>query len=769
MKYYGWLLNSLPLACLCSLLVNGLTILFTVVSDNAYAAAPLKPISEVLFIRSERVTDTDYISFGHIFKPGDVGRLDQVYVQVNNQLLTSQLDQKAFHSDGSLRHGIISVKLPFNNQQQLPAVLVSSPTLINSRQRSPLPHQLTSDASIQLIGDNLNVSIPITQIFSQGELLRRWLAGPLVMEWHYRLPIIVNGSPHPHLNAYFQLRVYQQFKKVVLGITLENNWAYQPNPKNLQYQVSIKNKNKTLFQQTVNHNHHARWHKKVILVGGEDSHLVFNPNYLMNSKAIPLYDPTITVSETLLQRFYKQYQNNQQLMQSGVAEPYMGLGGGRPDIGPLPGWATAYLLSMDKRAKVTTDGTAYLAGSWPIHYRDKRTGLPLRIDDWPYAGLYGTPGDFTNPNTNKSEAFPVCHQCDTPLHPDSAHQPGFSYLSYLTSGDYFFLEELQFWATYNLLNTNPHYRRLEQGIFRETQVRAEAWSLRTLAQVAYITPDSHALKAYFNQLLHNNLTYLYNLYVAKQESDRDSSKIISHLGYIPAELIDRFGVRTGYYALVYKGRTGLSTWMDDFHTWAVGYLKELGFQQAAPILNQRSRFSLQRMLNPNYCWLFAALANGLKLMDPVNTGGPIIKYQVYNNYHEAFFNTTQIDLNQTACDSPAMVPLANAFNENVEKQKENLTFGQMLGYSYSTEGFPSNLQIALAVAAESDNAGAFTAWQRFQQRSVKPNYNLGPQFALVPRSHYTPADDYYLKLTGNFSVETPSSALIVELPPNTGP
>lgn len=727
-----------------------------------------KPITEVLFIRSERVTDTDYISFGHVFKPGEVSKLDQVYIKVNNQLLSSQLDKKAFHPDGSLRHGIISVKLPFDDQQQLPATLISSPTYIPSQQPTPHPKNLVSDFKVALTIDNLDVTIPITEVISQGQLLRRWLAGPMVMEWHYSYPITVNGQPHPHLKAYFQLRVYQQFKKVVIGVTLENNWSYQSNPQKSNYHVTFLDKDKVLFNQSINHSQQARWHKKVILVGGEDTHLVYNPNYLMNTQALPLYDPALLIDDVFIKRLYKTYQNNHQLMKSGLAEPIMWSPGGRRDIGPLPGWAVAYLISQDKRAKVATHNTAYLSGSWPIHYRDKNTGLPLRIDNWPYAGLLGIPSDFINPNTGISEAFPLCKSCNSPLQPDSAHQPALTYLSYLTTGDYFLLEELQFWSTYNLLNNNPHYRRLKQGIFRNNQVRAEAWSLRTLAQTTYITPDDHPLKAYFTQLLKNNLTYLYNLYVAKQEADRDSQKIIKQLGFIPAELIDRFGIRTGYYALAYKGRTAISTWMDDFHTWSIGYLKELGFNQASVVLDQRSKFSIQRMLNPKYCWIFAALANGLRVMDKVNTNDPTLIYQNYQTIGEAFLKTTDIDLSQTACDSADMIPLAKIFNTEVEKQTEALKPGQMIGYSYSPIGYPANLQIALAVAADSTTQGGLSAWEKFDRRSIKPNYNTAPQFALVPRSQYTPTDDVTLHLSGHFNVAIPDSALITKLPPDAG-
>ncbi|MGZ8992283.1 MAG: hypothetical protein ACXW23_20490, partial [Telluria sp.] len=58
--------------------------------------------------------------------------------------------------------------------------------------------------------------------------------------------------------------------------------------------------------------------------------------------------------------------------------------------------------------------------------------------------------------------------------------------------------------------------------------------------------------------------------------------------------------------------------------------------------------------------------------------------------------------------------------------------GEMAGYSEYEAGYPSNLQPALAYAAGISADGA-KAWSVFNNRSVKPDYSRGPQFAIVPR------------------------------------
>jgi len=61
--------------------------------------------------------------------------------------------------------------------------------------------------------------------------------------------------------------------------------------------------------------------------------------------------------------------------------------------------------------------------------------------------------------------------------------------------------------------------------------------------------------------------------------------------------------------------------------------------------------------------------------------------------------------------------------------------GEMPGYAATTAGFPSNLQPALAYAADVGGKPGREAWRRFMTRSVKPDYAMSPQFAIVPRGH----------------------------------
>jgi hypothetical protein len=62
-----------------------------------------------------------------------------------------------------------------------------------------------------------------------------------------------------------------------------------------------------------------------------------------------------------------------------------------------------------------------------------------------------------------------------------------------------------------------------------------------------------------------------------------------------------------------------------------------------------------------------------------------------------------------------------------------LKVGEMTGYSGAYAGYPSNMQPALAYAADVGGADGAAAWSKFVNRSVKPVYGTGPEFAIVPR------------------------------------
>lgn len=683
------------------------------------------------------------LTFGQTFAPGEVSATQGLSATLGDGTAVAlQLDAKATHADGSLRHAVLSTVL----STVLPGVAAGASQTLTLRRTDPRaapaePATVASlldagfSAQVQLTVDGRRHTVAAEDLLRASSPPERWLQGQVATEWLVSGPLRdAQGVAHPHLTARFALRHYPQAQRVRVDFVIENNWAFEPGPRNFTYDVTLLVGGQAVYSRTgLTHYHHARW-RKTFWWGGDAPavHLRHDPGQLIASRAVPSYDTTITVAPTALSQLAARWAAaDTQPMGAGLVTAYMPTTGGRGDIAPLPQWAALHLLSMDRRAAEVTLGIGDLAGSWPIHYRDKDTGLPASIATYPYMALLGTPGDKVNPVTKRSEAFPPCAtgaSCATPYSPDTSHQPSLSYLPYLLTGDHFHLEELQFWATYNLLNHNPWYRQADKGIVASDQVRGQAWSLRTLGHAAYLTPDAHPMKAYFVQRVQNNLAYFNTHY-----TDRPPNA----LGVIDGT--GPYAFNPFAYTTSLGANTGLAPWQDDFFTWSVGHLAELGFDDARRLLAWKAQFPIGRMTAPGFCWIegaayaMAARPSGTRGSPLFDTfaqvyAATVVEGRIVDDGGTLLVHPQGLKYLDQPCGSQAQADWRAAAGSRSWKA------GQMTGYAASEAGYPSNMQPALAVAATFKLPGADAAWQRFQSRSVKPDYRLAPQWAVVPRT-----------------------------------
>lgn len=675
---------------------------FTAVPSGVAPATPGTVITNLTLVSTSSTAQSNLpLTFGQVFSKGDVApNMQMTGVLADGTTIALQVDGKATHADGSLRHAVISAVVP---------KLMAGQSTVMSLARTNVATKAQSNTPAALLGAGFGADATITlggqkYTASADALLRAgkyttWLSGAMVNEWHVSAPLTTEaGVQHPHLSARFAIRSYTGQNRARVDVTLENSWAYEPNPSNFTYDAVISVGGKPAYEKlALTHLTHARW-RKVLWWGGEPQiHIKHNVGYLISSRAVPNYDQTLTFKEGTLNAIKTQFSGAAiEPMGSGMALPYMPATGGRPEIGLLPGWAVTYLLTMDKRAKDATLGSADLAGSWASHYRDKATDRPITLIDYPYMTIIDpNVGDTYNPATKKLEAFPKCAAgaCNLPNEFDGSHQPGFAYLPYLVTGDYYYLEELQFWGMANSFFGHPGYRENVKGLVHPEQVRGQAWDLRTLAEVAYITPDADRLKAHFESFLTANLDW-YNAAYAKNPSANTLGVVLEN-------------------AFAYDNGTGIAPWQDDFFTSALGHALELGFTKAAPMLAWKAKFPIMRMTGVGACWIDASIYS-MVIKGAAN--GPIFDdiSLAYNASHTPAFSAFP-------CGSPQMAASLG------------LKVGEMTGYSDSTVGMPSDMQPALAYSADAvPNAGA-AAWKQFMARSIKPDYSTGPQFAIVPR------------------------------------
>ena len=641
------------------------------------------------------------VTFGQVFAPGHVIASQTVTGRLaDGSAIPLQVDVKARHADGSARHAIISATLP-----SLPAN--TTLTMALAKTSAAAAPAATSPAALLDAGFTTSVNLDLggqRYTASADALLRSgkyktWLSGPLANEWLASAPLTsAAGVPHPHLTARFAIRA-AGIGKARVDVTVESGWDYVEGPQNFNYNAQILVGGATVFdKKDMVHYHHARWRKMFWWGATPQVHIRHNIGYLIGSKAVANYDQSVTFSEARLAALKSSWTGAKtEPMGVGMANPYMPSTGGRDDIGLLPGWATTYLLTMDARAKEVTLGTADLSGSWGSHYRDKKTDRPVSLVDYPAMTVLGHRPDTWNADARRFEGFPGCAvgaDCKTPNIHDASHQPNLAYLPYLVTGDYYYLEELQFWGMWNSYMENPGYRQYGKALLKADQVRGQAWALRSLVEAAYITPDADPLKAHFASFVDSNFEW----YNAEYSNNAAANKL---------------GVLTNGYAVVYENGTGLAPWQDDFFTSAVGHAAELGFEKAKPLLAFKAKFPIARMTAPGACWIDGAIY-AMKVRTSSNAPVFATMAEAYQASHTAQFN-------QLKCNSTEMAAALK------------LKVGEMTGYSTYVAGYPSNMQPALAYAASVGGATGSAAWSVFTSRTVKPDYSLGPQFAIVPR------------------------------------
>jgi hypothetical protein len=273
------------------------------------------------------------------------------------------------------------------------------------------------------------------------------------------------------------------------------------------------------------------------------------------------------------------------------------------------------------------------------------------------------------------------------------------------TGDWYYLEEMKFWADWVEFKQNPKYRDFRTGLIDRNTLRGQAWSLRTLGYAAYILPDSDPMKGYFDRVVHNNIQW-YN----QQYTDNPSANKL-HI------------ITNG--SIVYPNHgnpdTGVATWQSSFFTWSVGNLKDLGFAGADKLLDWVAAFQVNLMTSPDFCWI---VASGYELRVRDTQRSP-----VYDSLGTVYTKTYP-SFQGMACGSAEMAEALSRTKRGHYRYAPNV----MSGYPKSPTGYPANFQIGLAVAADSTVPNAMKAWQVFASRSVKPNYSGAPQFAVIPRT-----------------------------------
>lgn len=671
-------------------------------------AVPLGGIVAQLVIQSISTTAQSNVPFtvGHVFKRGDIDPGSILAGVTNGSEIPLQFDVKATHEDGSVRHAMVSGILP-----SLPS---GASVLLGLKRYSapatkpiPLifPTSLTQMVSVSSAGATYTAKA--SEVTGMD-----WYVGPIMREKIVNVPFRdASGAPHPVLTAQFAIRVYSNGVSRT-DVTVENTKAYTSVNDVVLDTVAVSGPGFTYTQAQGSTTHFpwARFHKVFWNGATPAIHVKHDAGYMIRSMMAPNYDQSVAFDQATLASWATMVQDPTKFgpMKFGRWMAYMPTTGGRSDIGLMPDSYVAYLLTMDKRAKDMMLAQADTAGSWSAHIRDDSPtsstfGLPMNVNNYPYATILGNQSDSFNPNTGKYEKLPalttIANNSTINSSADSAHQPGIAYLPYLVTGDYYYLEELLFWAGFNAIRMNPAYRKNELALASPEQLRGQGWILRTLAEAAAITPDDHPYKQLFLFQVESNMTDYNTTYT-------DGNGNV--LGCVGNDMS---------YSVNSTTKNGLSPWQDDFFTSALGHVVELlNLDSSKRFLIWKSKFQISRLTDPAVCIQDAA-PYSLAVRPDANSPW-------FTTIGDCYKFTLPATTQALACGSAARLALDSY---------KNLQPGDLGNYPDDPTGYPSQLQPGLAAAADSGNPNGLAAWRKFMARPTKPSYSVQPQFALVPR------------------------------------
>jgi hypothetical protein len=486
-------------------------------------------VSNTFTIKEEvGITTTNYpIQIGRPFASGEISNYPQVLI--NGSAITTQSDVKTRWLNGSVKHAILSFYIP---------TLSANTTISCSFQNQTSGNNVGYESKVNMLSAsyNFDAHMILTSASTISSSSRNMLSGDNYSYWtsgtiattiiivdhtsarSYDIGWDSNHSFRPIFHATFWPLINRVRVRYIGEI------ANSEKLQDMNYSLILTTGNtsvsavysKTLF----NHNSMTRWTKEY-WIGNTPSDISINHNlnYLASSMAVYNWDTSKVVSESKIANDYAGWlASNRDLYGSGLWDIAQPDTGARPDIAPYPGQYIRFLYTGDLRHQKIMFGQAQLSCAWPIHFREcnplkkiqgttNGLGKIISIRDRPtflsgdLTYLYSIPPDnVTIVGTIASNTWI----------PDTAHHADTTSLPYMLTGDYYYLEELFFWASYTTAYPNGAaydytYGRgptgAEGALPDAIQVRGCSWAFRTRCNAASLAPDSFIEKTYFTTLV----------------------------------------------------------------------------------------------------------------------------------------------------------------------------------------------------------------------------------------------------------------------------
>ena len=492
--------------------------------------------SNILWLRdASGMGAHDYpVRIGRPFVQGEIAGAPQAVV--TGAKVPTQADIKTRWPDGSVKHAILSfvvaqipsggrVAVTFANQPVVADEAMTREQMLDRAFDFEAVMQITRDAKMQTASARTMLTNGDYSVWCKGPISTTIILADHSQARKYDIGFEPGRPVRPIFHATF----WPDLHKVQMRVIGENS-----NTEALQdvtYALAVRSgltAPKEIFRQDeVPHSSGTRWTRS-FWIGGEPNPEIdidHNIAYLTKTYAFPNFDPTFGIPEPVISQTYAKYQASQRnLYDSGPWQRAMNATGGRDDIGPYTAQNAKWLLSGDHRMLAVVSGMADLACAWAMHVREgdakklfdragkvPALGRPVSVNARPTLWLFDARGN-TKPEDKVEITGDRIRGGKRNIfwlnwHDDGAHQPDPYSALYTLTGDYFALEQLQFWAAASVLRYDPGYKGPAPSGAILDEVRGKAWVLRNRAHAAFLSPDGSPEKAYFEAMIGDAIAF----------------------------------------------------------------------------------------------------------------------------------------------------------------------------------------------------------------------------------------------------------------------
>ncbi len=433
--------------------MTGLTLLVVLVF-RADGAGNFLTIREVAGERTRNYP----VQIGRAFARGEIRNTPAAVI--DGEPAPTQADVKTRWPDGSVEHVIVSFLLPVLEPGQIVRVDFEDrqdPGGAGLSLAAMLDPRYDFDARMELT-EGLTVAASAREMLQAGEF-QYWTSGPiattiLLADHSPRRRFDLGFDAHRSYRPIFHVTFWPQIERV--RVRFIGEVAHAEALQDLVYSLALKlgqASPETVYRRENLRQHAAsRWTRE-FWIGGAPPEVEIDHNLADLAGTKLLADSGPAVSEEEMEAGFTAWR--------GAAREALGTGNwdtrmeGQARMPVLPVWTRRWLATADRRMRQQAFGNAELAAAWPVHVRG--TARP-----------------------------PVGPVSDGGWVASRPHQPDAFSPQYLLSGDFFYLEQMHFWADWSA---------------REWPRPPAAWTLRSLARTAALTPDDSPRKGRLEALV----------------------------------------------------------------------------------------------------------------------------------------------------------------------------------------------------------------------------------------------------------------------------